>query len=283
MAGVVEFQNVHVSFGRTAALDGLDLDVPPGAVTVLIGPNGAGKTTAVRVVTGAIRAGGAVNVFGLDPGGRDGEEVRRRCGVVSAKPALYDRLSGRDNLRYAAALYGVSDARIPAAAARFDIDRSLDDRVGGYSTGMKTRLALARAVLHDPELLLLDEPTSGLDPESADAVLQLIDELADAGKSVVMCTHLLSEAEGLADRVVMIEDGRALASGTPDDLIRRYWPEARVDLALGGRRTRVRVDLDNDDEIPAIVSMLSAAGVDIAAVVPHRPTLAELYRKVRHS
>ena len=282
MAAAVEFADVGLAFGGVVALDGLTLEAPAGEVTVLLGPNGAGKTTAIRVITGALRATrGSVRVFGLDPVSADGEEVRRRCGVVAAKPALYDRLSGRDNLRYSAALYGVAEGGIVAAAARFDIEHALDLRVGGYSTGMKTRLALARSILHDPDLLLLDEPTSGLDPESADAVLELIDELADGGKAIVMCTHLLIEAEGLADSVVMIDGGRALAAGRPDDLARVYWPRPRVDLGLGDGRARV--ELDDADETPGIVAWLAASGIDVRSVVPHRPTLAELYRKVRRS
>src|SRR5688572_31802908 len=136
------------------------MSVPKGTVTVLLGPNGAGKTTAIRLITGALRPqAGNIRVFGVDPL-EQGEAVRQRCGVVAAKPALYDRLTGRDNLRYAAELFGLGrDAPIEESAARFGIDRSLDLRVGGYSTGMKTRLALARAVLHSPDLLLLDEPT----------------------------------------------------------------------------------------------------------------------------
>src|SRR5207248_10590575 len=118
-------------------------------------------------------------------------------------------------------------APIEASAARFGIDEALDLRVGGYSTGMKTRLALARAVLADPELLLLDEPTSGLDPESSHAVLRLIDEMAAEGKTVVMCTHLLLEAEGLADQVVMLEEGRDFIAGAPEELVSRYWPHPR--------------------------------------------------------
>ena len=114
------------------------------------------------------------------------------------------------------------------AADRFGIDDVLDLRVGGYSTGMKTRLALARAVLHDPDLLLLDEPTSGLDPESAHAVLALVDGMAADGKTVVMCTHLLLEAEGLADEVVMMEDGTAVMAGPPEELMRRFWPHPMV-------------------------------------------------------
>ena len=147
---------------------------------MLLGPNGAGKTTAIRVdhrrprPRPRARCGSSGSTPSVD-----GEAVRRRCGVVSAKPALYDRLSGRDNLAYSAELYGlaagpVTDAAIAEAAERFDIDHALDQQVGGYSTGMKTRLALARSVLHGPDLLLFDEPTSGLDPESSYAVLELI-------------------------------------------------------------------------------------------------------------
>src|SRR5207253_7953037 len=147
-------------------------------------------------------------------------------------PALYDRLSGADNLRYAAALFEVdareTDARIAQAAARFGIADALEHRVGGYSTGMRARLALARAVLHDPDLLLLDEPTAGLDPESAKAVLGLIDEIAAQGKAVLMCTHLLLEAEGLADQVIVLDRGRTLVCGSPEELSERFWPRARV-------------------------------------------------------
>ena len=138
---------------------------------------------------------------------------------MSAKPALYDRLSGLDNLRYAAELYGLGrgDAGRRAASSRrrerFGIDGALDQQVGGYSTGMKTRLALARSVLHQPDLLLYDEPTSGLDPESSYAVLELIREMTDDGNTVIMCTHLLLEAEGLADQVVMLQDGPLAGAG----------------------------------------------------------------------
>src|SRR4051795_534970 len=208
----VELVDVHRSFGENPALRELDLVVPAARITVLLGPNGAGKTTAIRMITGALNPdAGTVRVFGQDPN-VDGEAVRRRCGVVSAKPSLYDRLSGYDNLAYAAELYGLgrgpdADGTIRAAAARFGIDHALAQQAGGYSTGMKTRLALARSVLHDPELLLYDEPTSGLDPESSHAVLDLIREMTSEGRTVVMCTHLLVEAEGLADRIVVLDAG----------------------------------------------------------------------------
>jgi ABC-2 type transport system ATP-binding protein len=291
------------SFGETRAVDGLDLDIPTGSVTVLLGPNGAGKTTVVRLLTGALTPdSGDLAVFGIEPSGPHGAEVRRRCGVVPARPALYDRLSGYDNLRYAGELFEVADDvlrdRIVHAASRFGIDDALDKRVGGYSTGMRARLALARAVLHEPDLLLLDEPTAGLDPESAKAVLGLIDELAEQGKAVVMCTHLLLEAEGLADRVVVLDHGATLVSGSPADLTREFWPGTRVVLdaedpaLLDGvaslpfvreyqRNGVATVDLATVDAVPDLVDALVRAGARLTRVEPQTPSLEQLYFEIR--
>jgi len=302
----VEMRGVGRSFGSVPALADLDLHVPSGRITVLLGPNGAGKTTAIRMVTGALTPDtGTVRVFGLDPD-LDGEEVRRRCGVVSAKPALYDRLSGRANLQYAAELYGLgrkADRPILDAADRFGIVDALDQQVGGYSTGMKTRLALARSVLHDPELLLFDEPTSGLDPESSHAVLELIREMTAGGRTVVMCTHLLIEAEGLADRIVVLDAGTDLLAGTQGDLTRLYWPPNLVHLSAAnqgalsclkgwdgvlaftpvadGRPGVAEVQLDDLDRLPDLIARLVSEGVRLTRVEPHDPTLEDLYFAVR--
>jgi ABC-type multidrug transport system ATPase subunit len=303
---VVALDHVARSFGTNPALTDLSLRVPSGRITVLVGPNGAGKTTAIRIVTGALTPDrGAVRVFGLDPDA-DGETVRRRCGVVSAKPALYDRLSGRDNLVYAAELYGLgrgADAleRIAASARRFGIEAALEQQVGGYSTGMKTRLALARSVLHGPELLLYDEPTSGLDPESSHAVLELIREMTADGSTVIMCTHLLLEAEGLADQIVVLEEGRDLVGGTPQELTQRYWPNPVVEIDAEDRSTLDRlssldgvvrcerngqgaaVHVDSLRRVPDLVLALTRDGVRITRVEPHEPTLEDLYFAVRRT
>lgn len=302
---VVEMYGVTHNFGRTRALDDLYLRVPSAAITVLLGPNGAGKTTTIRAMTGAIRpAEGLVTTFGTDPASED-NRVRSLCGVVSAKPALYDRLSGYDNLRFAAQLYGITedvDAHILDAAERFGIIDSLDKQVGGYSTGMKTRLALSRSILHDPLLLLFDEPTSGLDPESSVAVLDLIKEIALDGSTVVMGTHLLTEADCLADHVVIMDEGRAVVEGSADGLTSEYWPFAAVILDAVAvdqldRTANMRgvtlyerlesggvyVELDDDRRIPRIVADLVADGVGLTRVEPIRPTLEDLYFAVRRA
>ncbi|HEX4491950.1 MAG TPA: ABC transporter ATP-binding protein [Acidimicrobiia bacterium] len=297
---VVSLNSVSRAFGEVLALDGFSLDVPAGTIAMLLGPNGAGKTTAVRLVTGAMPAdSGTLRVFGVDPT-VDGESVRRRCGVVPARPALYDRLSGYENLRYAALLWDVDDIEgaITSAATRFSIVEALGQRVGGYSTGMKARLALARATLHEPDLLLLDEPTAGLDPESAKAVLGLIGEMAHDGKTVLMCTHLLLEAEGLADHVVVMDHGHTLASGSPRELVSKLWDSVTVaiDAEEPAQLDRVRnlpgvvsyervqsavVGLDTTDRIPDIVAALVDMGVRVTRVEPRSPTLEELYFAVR--
>jgi ABC-2 type transport system ATP-binding protein len=300
---VISAREVIRTFGETRAVDGLDLEIPPGSVTVLLGPNGAGKTTVVRLLTGALAAdSGDLTVFGIDPSGRGGAEVRRRCGVVPARPALYDRLSGYDNLRYAGELFEVDKGSLPDrithAAERFGIRNALDRRVGAYSTGMRARLALARAVLHNPDLLLLDEPTAGLDPESARAVLGLIDELAEQGKAILMCTHLLLEAEGLADQVIVLDHGHTLVSGSPQELTQRYWPAARVivdadepsvlDRAEGlpfvqrySRNGTATVELSDATAVPDLVDALVAAGARLRRVEPQTPTLEQLYFTIR--
>jgi len=300
----VALAGVRRAFGDVVAVDDLTFEVPRGTVTVLLGPNGAGKTTVVRLVTGALRAhAGAVRTLGLDPADdNQGTEVRGRCGVVPARPALYDRLSGYDNLGYAASLFRVEprriEERIAESADRFGIADALEQKVGGYSTGMRARLALARAVLHEPDLLLLDEPTAGLDPESARTVLGLIDEMAEGGKTVLMCTHLLLEAEGLADQVIVMDHGQAMISGSPRELTRQFWPAPRVVLdaddpsvldraqALPFVRAYSRngvatVELEHETDVPDLVDALVASGARLTRVEPQAPTLEQLYFAIR--
>ncbi len=291
------FSSVSKAFGDVQAIDRLELEVPVGSVTVILGPNGAGKTTTIRLSTGVLAPDdGSVTTFGLDPR-TSGAEVRKRTGVVPPKPAMYDRLSGWDNLAYAARLYGLANPPIADLADRFGILTALGQTVAGYSTGMRTRLALARSLLHDPELLLLDEPTAGLDPESAYAVRELIFDMARAGKTVVMSTHLLHEADGTADQIVMMNGGSAWEKGSPGELIGRYWKRLEVRLeaedpdallaAVADMQPRmdelraVTVALVDSSEIPSLIGHLVDGGVRLTRVEPVTPTLERLYFAMR--
>ena len=296
----ISLRAVERNFGAVRAVDGLDLEVPAGSVCVLLGPNGAGKTTTVRLITGALQPhGGSVRVLGLDPA-TNGGTIRDRTGVVPPKPALFDQLDGWENLKFTADIWGVDHRNVLPAAERFGIDHALDQEVGGYSTGMRTRLALARAVLHDPDILLLDEPTAGLDPESSRAVLDLIRELAGRGRTIVMCTHLLHEAEGIADQVVMMGAGKAQAAGAPKALAADFLARPTVVFDAEDRSALESIDsrpgvvsaswngalhvrLDSLDGLPDLVAAMVADGVRLTRVEPQLPTLEHLYFEVQRS
>jgi ABC-2 type transport system ATP-binding protein len=300
MPPAITFASVSKQFGAVVALDDVSFTAPVGSVTVLLGPNGAGKTTTVRLTTGAMlpNAGG-IQVLGLNPL-HDGDEVRRRVGVVPPKPAFYDQVTGWENLQFAATIFESDEVRARSAAERFGIDHALGQEVGGYSTGMRTRLALARAVIHDPEVLMLDEPTAGLDPESAKAVLELIKEMAGRGRTIVMCTHLLHEAEGIADQVVLMEEGSVRAHGDPRELARQYMPDPIVLLDAADRTSLdfipeldgvlairwdgpLHVTIDDEDRIPDIVIEMVKRGVRPTRVEPLVPTLEDLYFEMQRS
>ena len=300
MDGAIRFDAVTKTFGAIRAVESLDFVAPFGAVTVLLGPNGAGKTTTVRLTTGALKADrGSIEVLGLHPK-VDGDEVRQRIGVVPPKPAFYDQLTGWENLKFAAKIFAASETSALDAAERFNISDALQQEVGGYSTGMRTRLALARAVIHDPEVLLLDEPTAGLDPESARSVLALIRELATKGRSIVLCTHLLHEAEGIADHVVLMNEGHAQAAGPPRELANRYIPDPIVLFDAENRQALdqlagfdgvinttwnggVHATLKDLDRLPDLVAGLVEGGARLTRVEPLVPTLEELYFEMQRS
>ena len=300
MDPAIRFSAVTKVFGRIRAVESLDFIAPTGAVTVLLGPNGAGKTTTVRLTTGALVADrGNIEVLGLHPK-THGDEVRRRTGVVPPKPAFYDQLTGWENLQFAARIFAGTDASAYEAAERFAIEDALDQEVGGYSTGMRTRLALARAVIHDPEVLLLDEPTAGLDPESARKVLNLIAELASKGRSIVLCTHLLHEAEGIADHVVLMSEGNARVAGPPKELASRYMPDPIIIFDAENRHSLnqlaefegvidvqwnggIHATLKDLDRLPDLIAGLVDGGARLTRVEPLVPTLEELYFEMQRS
>ena len=300
-------------FGDEVAVDRLALRVARGTITALLGHNGAGKTTVVRLLNGVLAAdAGEATVLGLDPW-RDGDALRRRTGVSTERPSLDPRLSGRANLRLYAALYGVPVAREEAAIdgvlARFGLAARGDDRVATFSRGMTQRLALARCALHDPDLYFLDEPSAGLDPLAARDLRAWIADLARVhGKTVLLCTHDLGEAQRLADRVVVLRDGAVAAEGTPSELAARFGADRlEIDVpaaqAQGAARALAEADLPctsvleadasplpvgaarlrlnvGADAAPRVARTLVAAEVDLLRLEPVLASLEEVYAAV---
>src|SRR3954454_1160183 len=227
------------SFPSGVALSELTLDARPGEVLALLGPNGAGKTTTMRLLNGVLLPdGGRARVLGLDPW-TQGEQLRRRTGVLTENAGLDERFTALENLEFVGRLRGMTEAQARQRGGelldRFDMGHRADVKVQGFSTGQRKRVALARALLHDPELLFLDEPTSGLDPAATRDVVDLIGSLAaDRGRTVVLCTHFLGEAGKLATRMAVLFRGVLHAFGTPDELAAELWSSFEVRLELGG-------------------------------------------------
>lgn len=217
---VIELNNVRKVFGGRAVLNGITFHVEEGEIFGCLGPNGAGKTTILRIILGLLRpTSGTALVRGSDLGKDD--QARQEVGVLLENDGLYERLSAKDNLDYYARIYSVKDknARIDHLLELMDLDDRRDDRVGTFSKGMRRKLGIARAIIHDPELLLLDEPTSGLDPEAQKMVRETIQELSEREKrTVLFSSHNLDEVQRICSKVAVIKDGELRAFDTIDNL-----------------------------------------------------------------
>jgi ABC-2 type transport system ATP-binding protein len=290
-------------YGDTVALRDLSLTVEEGEVFSLLGHNGAGKTTTVRIINGLLAPeSGVVQVFGKSPLA-DGAFVRRRTAVLTESPTLDDRLTARETLRAFAEMYDVAaeviGPRTEALLAEFGIADRGNDRVGGFSRGMKQRLSLARALVHDPDLLFLDEPTAGLDPVATQQLHQTVRQMARTrGRTVVLCTHNLVEAQALSDRVAVLGGGSLLALGTPAQLSQRMEPRLEVSIEIDAARHAdavalisaldglsvqserggvLRVSGIARERVPDLAARLVTGGIPLFRLEPHEPSLADAY------
>ena len=284
----------------------LSLEVASGEVLALLGPNGAGKTTTVRLLNGVLRPDrGLARVLGLDPS-TQGEELRRRTGVLTEHAGLDDRLTARENLHYAARIRGLTgpavQARIAELLDRFGMGERADQPVRGASTGQRKRLGLARSLLHDPEVLFLDEPTSGLDPTATRDVVELIGSLAtEHGRTIVLATHFLGEAGRLADRMAVLDRGELVAYGRPGELADDLWDGLEAEIDLGARATGEQLGaiaavagvltaepaptgavlrVEDRAVLAHVVADLVRSGADVFAAVPRPPTLEDVYFEI---
>lgn len=301
---VVVAEGLSRRFGETLAVEELSLAIQGGEVFGLLGHNGAGKTTTVRLLNGVLTpSAGTIRVLGLDPV-TQGPQVRARSGVLTETPSLDERLTARVTLRLYAEIFGVAGAevnrRVDELLALFGLSERADEKVGGYSKGMRQRMALARTLIHKPDIIYLDEPTAALDPVATREVHSLIRNASQVEqRTVILCTHNLIEAERLCHRVAVLARGRVLAMGTPAELAEQYGSKQRwaleVDPASQDKAAQALarlpwdVAVENENHgalhvqgiarchVPEAIALLVNEGVRIYAVSPIEATLEDVY------
>jgi ABC-2 type transport system ATP-binding protein len=285
---VIHARRLARRFGSRCAVDDVSLDVADGTLLALLGPNGAGKTTTVRMLCGLLAPStGSASVAGYDVAA-DPAAVRARVGLVTDVPGLYEQMAPRAYLEFFGRLYGLDAAtrasRLDALLEMFGLQTRRGDRMVTFSRGMQQKVALARALLHEPEVLFLDEPTAGLDPLAARAVRELILNMKHARRSIVLCTHDLDEAERLADQVAILQSGRILALDAPGALRERASPEARVRVTLAPpfpasapSGSIEYVTSEPSATNPRLVADLVAEGARIVSVTCTTRTLEDVY------
>ena len=297
MTNAIEIRDLRKTYrrrgGTTTAVDGLDLEVPEGGVFGFLGPNGSGKTTTIRCLLGLARpTQGHLALLGRPvPDGLG--DAMRRTGAIVETPALFPTMTARENLRLLGSVDGIGMRRIDEALDLVGLTERSDDLVRKYSLGMRQRLALAAAVLKEPEILVLDEPANGLDPVGMREVRNLLRRLATEGRTVFISSHILAEVEQICDRVAILARGRCVTHGTVDEVIRAAGHRASLlvkidDLATGQavlgaaglRAERVddslRVDLD-PSEAGEVTRLLAGAGQWVTELRPDRISLEDVF------
>ncbi len=297
---MIDATHVSKSFGNKTVISDLSFSVAAGEVVGLLGPNGSGKTTMVRLLSGVLRPdAGSVSVNGLDPVG-DGEAVRLATGVLTESADFYRNMSALDNMRFFADLYDITDRERPAELLQeFGLAEDLHRNVGTFSTGMRKRLGLAKALLHDPPALFLDEPTNGLDPDGTRMVLESIRRLnTRKPTTILICSHLLQQLELVCDRYVFIDEGRLIESGTLSELRHKYQDGVILDveadlphsagsfaghafeLLYSAEEQRFRFRLSRRDEVPGLLRSLANDARLFGAEIREQ-TLEDLYFQIR--
>ena len=289
----VELHNLSKTYpGGKQAVQNVSLALEPGEVFGFLGPNGAGKTTTVKLLNGMLTpTEGICRVLGSDPA-LEPEKVHAVSGVVTEHARMYENLTGLENLVFYAELFGISAdeaaGRAEALLQEMELEEAKERKLAAWSTGMRQRISLARALIHRPKILFLDEPTSGLDPESAQNVNRMIREMAEnSGITVFLCTHQLRYAQEICTRYGLIEEGRLLASGTLEELRAEAFSQITLQIRAGSMPTGMgfrqtgaqeyETMIRTEEEIPEIVRRIAAAGGDIYKVEARQPDLEDIY------
>jgi len=316
LASIVEVTDLeHTYSGGTKALDGLSFSISKGEIVGILGPNGAGKSTAVKMLTGILKpTSGSVKVSGMEVA-QHLDAVRKIIGFMPQETALYEDLTAKEVLEYHAELYGVPKNEVKERVAKMldlaGLTARKDDLVRTYSGGMKRRLALVRSILHDSELLILDEMSLGVDVQSRNLIWNQVRKMQNAGRTVLFCTNYMDEAEALADRVIVIDNGRLVAMGTPNELKRKYvgnylievqidgmeseygseWLEQRIQLEVekvsdplnGGPRTAWIRSSAGHKDLPLVINRLTESGLIVKQTSMREPSLGDVFLAITGS
>lgn len=295
---IIEFKNVVKKYENNIAINNMNFEVNRGEILGFLGPNGSGKTTSVRLMNGVIFPdSGSITVNGFDTI-KNGDDIRKISGVLTETAALYENFTVYENLNFFAQLYGVEagliDNRINFLLNKLKLENKRNAKFGGLSTGMKKRIEIAKALLHNPKLLFLDEPTSGLDPESARDVINYIKELNSEDVTVFVCTHNLSEAEHFCSRFIFLDSGSIVEQGTISEMKSKYASTSDLKITFKGNLGDASIlghsfeILNNnsivlksltDTQIPTAIRQLSQK-IDIYEVTPLNDSLEALYFKI---
>jgi ABC-2 type transport system ATP-binding protein len=272
-SAMIDVQHLSKHYGDVRAVDDVSFDVAEGEILGLLGHNGAGKTTTIRMLTGRARpTGGHAHIAGLDVV-HEREQVKPLINLVFEEQNLYERQTGRENLELFARLYRAPAARVPALLERVGLSDAASRRVKTYSSGMKQRLLIARALVNDPRVLFLDEPTKGLDPSSARDVRGIIRDHARGGATVFLTTHYMEEADELCDRVAFLASGAIVALDAPRELKLRYG--RRTASVLLRDRSEHEVRLDDDGDAARLEAWMTAG--EVLTVHSHEGTLEDVF------
>ena len=296
----IETHHLTRSFGERVAVDDLTLAIPEGTVFGFLGPNGAGKTTTVRMLAALIAPTSGSAIVNGHQIGSDDEAIRQAVGILTETPGLYERLTALQNLVFFGQLYNLPAQRAAAQAERYlrllDLWDRRDDRVGGFSKGMRQKVAIARALLHEPKIVFLDEPTAGLDPEASRVVRDFIKSLKSEGRTIFLTTHNLPEADELCDLIAVFRT-KLVRLDTPENLrvglfgrgaeVRvvgdaSQWVETVKALPfvhnVTARESTLSIELDDpDSQNPALIQALVYAGAQIRTVAPIAHSLEDVY------
>ena len=262
----IKVDNITFAYGDLQAVDGISFEVAPGEILGFLGPNGAGKSTTIKILTGQLTPKtGKAQVLGVDIT-KDDPEMQAQIGVCFEEKNLYDTMSGAENLKFYASLFGIKDVDTDELLRRVGLADRAKDRVAKYSKGMKQRLMMARTLVNTPKVLFLDEPTDGLDPVSSQAIRKLIQQEADRGAAVLLTTHDMNEADELSNRVAFINEGKLYAVDTPENL----------KLKHGKRSVRVRTRAE-DGVNEQTVALDEAGAGDVLRAAVGSPDLMTIH------